>query len=540
MTIVKKVAILDGYLDEPSCLGVPPYISPHVRYTFGGYVKAGIKKEDICYLTVDQLRQNKNLEKKLQQVDMLTVISGATVPGKYLGGKPITLKEIEYYAQLPKQKSVLSGPIVNVDIKFENVDYVAWEIPGTLEYKLITGEDFTEICTPQEIVDSLAKVGVDATTLHPNYPEVICEIETFRGCPRQTHCSFCSERFKKITYQRSVEGIIDEIKEMYKKGNRYFRLGAQTDLLLFGATKHQDKLIPNPDTIRKLYSGIRQVAPNLKVLHMDNINPATVADFPQQSKQALKVIAQFNTAGDTAAFGLESADEKVLEANNIGTNVSKTFEAIKIMNEICSFREGGIPKLLPGVNFLHGLLGESPKTLKKNYEFLQKIYDENLMLRRINVRQVNNLNSYNNSRINQYKFKEYKEKINEEINKPMLQRVFPVGTLLQEIIIEKVQGSLAFGRQLGSYPILIGVFGKFGVGEKVDVKVVNYGPRSLTGVIAGLNINEASVEQLQSLPGIGKNRATKIFISEKITCKADLAEILPDYDVNQLEGLITY
>ncbi len=37
-----KVAILDGYLDEPSCLGVPPYLSPHVRYTYGGYIDAGV------------------------------------------------------------------------------------------------------------------------------------------------------------------------------------------------------------------------------------------------------------------------------------------------------------------------------------------------------------------------------------------------------------------------------------------------------------------------------------------------------------------
>ena len=27
--------ILDGYVDEPTCLGVPPYISPYVRYLAG-------------------------------------------------------------------------------------------------------------------------------------------------------------------------------------------------------------------------------------------------------------------------------------------------------------------------------------------------------------------------------------------------------------------------------------------------------------------------------------------------------------------------
>ena len=36
-TFVKmlKVTILDGYIDEPACLGVPPYISPYPRYIAG-------------------------------------------------------------------------------------------------------------------------------------------------------------------------------------------------------------------------------------------------------------------------------------------------------------------------------------------------------------------------------------------------------------------------------------------------------------------------------------------------------------------------
>jgi radical SAM superfamily enzyme with C-terminal helix-hairpin-helix motif len=27
--------ILDGYVDEPACLGVPPYISPYIRTVAG-------------------------------------------------------------------------------------------------------------------------------------------------------------------------------------------------------------------------------------------------------------------------------------------------------------------------------------------------------------------------------------------------------------------------------------------------------------------------------------------------------------------------
>ena len=45
--------ILDGYVDEPACLGVPPYISPYIRTVAGVLVEHGYS---VRYLTIDQLR----------------------------------------------------------------------------------------------------------------------------------------------------------------------------------------------------------------------------------------------------------------------------------------------------------------------------------------------------------------------------------------------------------------------------------------------------------------------------------------------------
>ena len=53
-----KLSILDGYTDEPTCLGVPPYISPYPRY-IAGAIRTHNKSIDICYITIDQLRKNK-------------------------------------------------------------------------------------------------------------------------------------------------------------------------------------------------------------------------------------------------------------------------------------------------------------------------------------------------------------------------------------------------------------------------------------------------------------------------------------------------
>ena len=33
--------ILDGYVDEPACLGVPPYISPYIRTVAGALLAHG-------------------------------------------------------------------------------------------------------------------------------------------------------------------------------------------------------------------------------------------------------------------------------------------------------------------------------------------------------------------------------------------------------------------------------------------------------------------------------------------------------------------
>ena len=44
--------ILDGYVDEPACLGVPPYISPYIRTVAGVLVG---HRFTVRYLTIDQL-----------------------------------------------------------------------------------------------------------------------------------------------------------------------------------------------------------------------------------------------------------------------------------------------------------------------------------------------------------------------------------------------------------------------------------------------------------------------------------------------------
>ena len=105
-----RVVILDGYVDEPTCLGVPPYISTYVRYVAGALVCAGLPEESISYVAVDDYRKKEEKRELLKEADVIFLITGMTVPGRYLGGTPITKREIEEIGELPAYK-VVGGPI---------------------------------------------------------------------------------------------------------------------------------------------------------------------------------------------------------------------------------------------------------------------------------------------------------------------------------------------------------------------------------------------------------------------------------------------
>ena len=58
------------------------------------------------------------------------------------------------------------------------------------------------------------------------------------------------------------------------------------------------------------------------------------------------------------------------------------------MNRIGGVRKDGIPSLLPGINLLFGLIGETKATYQINFDYLEKMKELNLLIRRINMRKV--------------------------------------------------------------------------------------------------------------------------------------------------------
>ncbi|WP_292469720.1 radical SAM protein [Methanolobus sp.] len=554
-----KAVIIDGYVDEPACFGVPPYISPYIRYIAGALRESGFSENDIHYSTIDSIRSHpENIGNIIKRAQLVIIVAGMTVPGKYLRSTPINLREIESIFNASSGLKILGGPIrlgfsleggkkaetdlldtADVSISRKDIEAFVYDVLGE---KTKNPENCEHRFRTVEEIGRWAIKGAFIIKQHPDYPNVMCELETYRGCGRNQHCSFCTEPSYGSSDYRPVSDVISEVAELYEIGARFYRIGRQPDILSYHAKdKGGDIPEPDPQAILSLYKGIRNIAPQLKVLHMDNANPGTIAKYPDLCKEIFRTIVQYHTPGDVAALGMESADPGVVKANGLKAMPDEVFEAIRIINEIGRTRgNNGMPEMLPGINLVHGLMGESKKTFDLNYNFLKHVLDSDLLLRRINIRQVMafpDTPMYGNDElVRKHKqiFLKYKEKIRKDIDFPMLQKVVPVGTILRDVKCEINDRKMSFGRQMGSYPLLTGIPACLPTGRFMDIIVTRHGHRSITGVPYPLKINTAPLQLIQELPGIGKKQAINIQRKAPFSSKDDFIKRTGN------EGIIPY
>lgn len=509
-----KLALIDGYVDEPTCLGVPPFISTYVRYCAGAAVCAGAGLPD--YIGIDSLRKTGfRLDEPYTDA---VIIAGNPVPGKYLGGMPASETEIRHIAHSnPKVRFFLGGPV-----QFQltrageaNLRIVQKDIEQFL-YDLVRNGGEKESLRDPALLEEFAVKGAPVVQKHPRFPDVIAEIETGRGCPRKTHCSFCIEGNFSVVF-REPDAVVREMTELSNAGLKHFRIGKQADLYAYGSEMTEWKNgFPKPRTewVRRLYEGIRANIPDIRTLHLDNVNPGTLANFPDESAEITRVIARYNTPGDVAALGMESADPGVIERNFLKASPDDVLKAVRIINRYGGARDDGIPKLLPGINIIHGLTGESRETFRLNYEFLKRLQAEGLLLRRINIRQIRITDntpiadSDRPSAKEQMKldsaFRKYREMIRDEVDMPMVRKIFPEGTLLRGLIAETRRGDWTIARSLGSYSIAVNIPKVLPALSRTDAFVIGYRERSLVALPNPFHMKTASLLELKQLPGLSK------------------------------------
>ena len=516
--------ILDGYVDEPACLGVPPYVSPYIRTVAGVLIG---HKYLVRYLTIDQLRKDPHFINKLDYANLLVMIAGVTVPGKYLGGTPATLTEIQQVGHMLRGPKKLIGGPIGFGYAPEGGQRAIRQVISGFD-ALLKGEPAIALDNylggnePSGVLDysrtdPWSVTGSGIIEQHPDYPNVMCELETARGCSHGASggCSFCTEPFYGSPKYRSIDSIVNEVAALHAHGGRHFRVGRQPDLLAYGAGAGEFPA-PRPDLLETLFASIRTAAPALKTLHIDNTNPATIAKHEEESREALRAIIRHHTPGDVAAFGMETADPEVVSINNLKAHAEDVFRAIRIVNEEGGMRRDNVPELLPGLNFVCGLAGETGKTYDLNEQFLARVRDAGLSIRRVNIRQVmpfEGTAAYTNNTLGKYdhRFRLFKEFVRQKIDLPMLQRVYPIGTVLHDIHIE-VSGDLSFGRQMGSYPILVGIPVRLAERSTIDAVVVDWGMRSVTGIPVPIGINTLPAPAIKWLPGVGKKKVAAVLV----------------------------
>ncbi len=527
------IFVLDGYVDEPSCLGVPPYISPIVRYVAGAIRDT---KNDFVYLTIDEHRKNPEKIEKIKKSDLLILVTGAVVPGKYLKGMPVSSKETGEIGKLDCVK-IVGGARARFGLdNFEGFDFVAKKDIDAAVYDFLKGNLVDRYRTEQEWSRWSIK-GAGVVRYHPDYPEpLIAEVETMRGCVRYFTggCSFCTEPLYGKPLFRNIADILKEVKALNNSGVVNFRL-SQSCLFSYKAKGVGETETPKPDVdeIKKLLSGIKNAASNLKVFHVDNANPAIISEHPVESEKILGLLVKYCTAGNVLALGMESADPSVIKANNLNATPEQVMKSIEMINQIGRERgNNGMPELLPGINIVCGLKGETKETYRLNYDFLKKVLDNGLLLRRINIRQVLRFRE-NFSRKHHSLFVKYKEKIRKEIDHEMLKKVVPYKTILKDVFMEKQIGNTTFGCQIGSYPLLVGIKYKIPENIFINVVIMDWGMRSITGIEYPFSINNASLKAMESLPCVGKKRAMRIIRARPFKSENDFINCLDDKNIGE-------
>ena len=530
------VLLVDGYIDDPAALGVPPYISPIVRAIAGAALDAGADRLE--YLTVDMIRKGA----RVPAADVSVVMSGNTVPGKYLRSMPMSVRELE--ALFPKLSGwrLVGGSAADTKIA-ESFDFVIRKDLAASLYDGMSGKEVGERYRTLDEWNRWMMLGADIVEQHQDFPEpLIAEVESYRGCHRWSTggCSYCIEPLKGRPLMRSPSDIVAEAEKLRNLGVRNLRVGGQTCIVSYGSEDDSPVPRPNPEAVAELFEGLEAL--EFDVLHVDNANAAVISSYHDESEQVLETLTRCCTDGNVLALGMETADPRVVIENNLNSTSEQVLDAVRTINRIGGSRgPNGLPRLLPGINIVCGLDGETADTYRMDMDLLRAVRDEGLMVRRINIRQVLPVRREFDVRVDQRRFKRFKEEVRSDIDRVMLERVAPYGTVLRDVYMEIHDGNTTFGRQIGSYPLLVGIPYKVNLDTFQDVFVTDWGFRSITGVTYPFDINSQPMTALAALPGIGKKRASKIVMERPLTGFDDLQRVVEDpHVVDGLRELVVF
>ena len=360
--------ILDCYTDEPSGLGVPPYLGVHSRYIAGCLTEMG---REYYYLTIDDLRYTngernfentynkrilnttKNTENSVYLLENATniyVVMGCFVKYNYVSAEPPSFEEVRNLLKKfsLNQNTVLFYALGGSELTREKIVQI---VPQDVFHEIVFGNTYNYFLNKEiknnfeSNYNQLKNIAISSSTIMKQLKRpMMIEIETATGCNRNPGCTFCIEGKRGLPLQfRRKEDIVLEMSSLYNEGAKFFRLGRQPN---FYAYDHS-----NPESIEELFKNIWKICPEIKTLHIDNVGPQDVNT--ENGQKITEIISRYCTDGNITPFGVESFDEAIREKCNLNGTIEDIHEAVSIINKYGKERgKTGMPKVLPGINII--------------------------------------------------------------------------------------------------------------------------------------------------------------------------------------------
>ncbi len=497
-----RCVILDCYTVEPSGLGVPPYLSTYARTAYGA-LRTAHPDATVTYLTIDDVRwclnsgrpfteqpltdrltysATTNRDQALQHLadaDVTVVIGGDAVPSVHLQAVNGSPEEIARALACTRGRRILLGPLSSY-VQADPASYGG--LFDAVHTHTVTSGDLRSGTRQAAAYATLAADRVPMGDLIGQLTWTpVAEVELYRGCTRRRFCDFCNEPVKAAQVDfRPVNDVIAEIAGLHAAGVRHVRLGQQT---CFFSYANRDAA-----AIERLLAGIRDAAPELAVLHIDNADPLAVAS--RSGAKIARLVAEYCSEGNCAPMGIESFDPAVIEANTLTCTPAVLMRAIENVNEAgAQIGTGGLPMLLPGLNLIYGLPGETHRTHYENLAGLTTILDQGFLCHRINVRQARAYPGTPLAAMNDQQappsaehFATWNADIAHIFDAPMKERVYPAGRAISGTHAFFVNELGTWHRRLGSYSIQIVERDTHRrLYEPGDMFVTEHGPRFIFG-----------------------------------------------------------
>lgn len=183
-------------------------------------------------------------------------------------------------------------------------------------------------------------------------------------------------------------------------------------------------------------------------------------------------------------------------------------------------------------------------TFRLNYEGLATIADAGLMVKRINIRK---LLPYPGTAAgetfrepparlrNRYEY--YKRRIRDEIDRVMLERVYPAGTVLRDALVEERRHDYSLAKQIASYSITATIPVALAVKSFVDVMVVGHRERSVAALPFPIRINDLPPKALELIAGVGRKSASELVLRRPFAGKDEVQRAAPAIPEAVLEGM---